>query len=91
MLGRKKKAAPRDLTGWTFNVVNYPPGSKSYQAEIRNPEGIQIITMLGYAPVSTVFIKAKTPEIALDKAKQVAYNIIAEDELRQTNSRSAKF
>lgn len=92
MFGRKKHFPPCDLTGWSFDVVNYPAGSKKYQATITGPDGHEVMTHLGYGCwLPTVFIKAKTPEIALDKAKQVVYDIVGKDNLSKANSTNVKF
>jgi len=92
VFGRKKNAAPRDLTGWHFDVHNYPAGSKHYHTRITDPKGEPLIVIGPFHTIShTIIIKAKSAEHALEKAKQKVYNMLAEDELSNANSTNVTF
>ncbi|QOI67612.1 hypothetical protein SEA_BEUFFERT_244 [Streptomyces phage Beuffert] len=86
MFWRKKKAAPRDITGFTFDIRNYPAGSKSYHISIESPNGESLFWMDYGFPSTTKIVKAKSPEDALDKGKQYIYDMLAADELSNKNS-----
>jgi hypothetical protein len=91
MLGRKKKAAPRDLTGWEIDIVNYPGGSKHYQVDITKPNGEPIIVINYGFPSTTLHVKGKSKEVVMEKVKQKLYDMLEEEELSQKNSVNTKF
>jgi len=91
MFRRKKNAEPRDLSGWTFNVVNYPAGSKSFHVNIDNPMG-EPLYVISYGFISTTLIlKGKNKEAVLDKAKQEVYNLLEREEISAKNSTNVTF
>jgi len=92
MFWRKKhKAEPRDLTGWTFDVVNYPAGTKNYQVSIDNPMGEPLFVISYGFPSTTLHMKGKTKEEVLDKAKQQVYDMLEREEISAKNSTNITF
>lgn len=89
----KRKAEKRDLKGWTFQITNNPLGSRNYDVIIRDPKGHKIGTYMGGA-IFDLHVRAKNAEAALEKAKQIAYDVIAKQEKYaaiEKNSKTYKY
>lgn len=89
----KRKAEKQDLKGWTFQITNNPLGSRNFDVIIRDPEGHKIGSYFNGA-IFDLHVRAKNGEQALEKAKQIAYNVIAKQKKYQAakdNSKTHKF